>query len=141
MVHLDDLVQVADGGDVLDQHDQEALVVGGLEVVLHPEALAAREHAALADGRELRGLDGRLGLGPRIDVGHHDALRAAIERAVDRGVVVVHHAHDRGLAPEIAGPREVAEVGVVDTAVLAFEPDPVHVEGGDLVDQVRVIGA
>src|SRR5439155_717080 len=110
------------------------LVVGGLEVVVHAEALAAGEHAALRERRELAGLDDRLRLGARVDVRHHDGLRAPIERAIDRGVVVVHHPDDRGLAPEVAGPRQVAEVGVVDPAVLALQPDAIHVERGEVVD-------
>ena len=71
----------------------------------------------------------------------HDALRAAIERAVDGRVIVVHHADDRRLAPEIARARQVAEVGVVDAAVLALQPDAVDVEGAELIDQVGFVGA
>ncbi len=141
MVDLEDLIELPHRGDVLDQDDQQTLVVGGLEVVAHAEALAAREHAALSKRRELGGRDGRLGLGAGVDVRHHDTLGAAVERAVDRGVVVVHHADDRGLPPEVARPRQVAEVGVVDAAVLALEPDAVHVERAELVDQVRIVGA
>src|SRR5439155_16958788 len=100
----------------------------GLEAVADAEALAAGELAALAERRELGGLDSGLGLGAVVDVRHHDALSAAIERAVDRGVVVVHHADDRRHPPEVAGPREIAEVGVVDTAMLTLQPDAVHVE-------------
>src|SRR5260370_31149020 len=104
------------------------MVVGGLEVVSHREALAAREHAALAERRELGRLDRGLRLRARVDVRHHDALGAAIERAVDRRVVVVHHPHHAGHAPEVAGPGQVAAIGVVDAPVLALEPDAVGAE-------------
>src|SRR5262249_3095769 len=73
-------------------------------------------------------------------VRHHDALRASVERAVNRGVVVVHHAHDRRLAPEVTGARQVAELAEVDGAVLALEPDAVDVERAELVDQVGLVG-
>src|SRR6266545_1048734 len=55
VVDLDDLIEVADADNVLDQHDQKALVVGGLQIVAHAESLAARVHAALAERRELAG--------------------------------------------------------------------------------------
>src|SRR5215467_10996829 len=44
VVDAQNFVQVLDGHDVLEEHDEEALVVGGFEIVAHPEALAAREH-------------------------------------------------------------------------------------------------
>src|SRR5215813_11543835 len=66
VVDAQDLVQVLDGHDVLEEHDEETLVVGGLEIVAHSEALAAREHAALADGRELARLYHRLRLRLRV---------------------------------------------------------------------------
>src|SRR2546426_1064245 len=141
VVDLDDLGEVADGDDVLDQGDQQALVVGGREVVAHAEALTAGEHAALPAWRELGGLDDGFGLGTGVDVRHDDALGAAIERTVDRGVVVVHHADDRGHPPEVAGAGEVSEVGVVDTAVLAFQPDTIYAQRAELIDQVRFVGA
>src|SRR5438094_1876591 len=141
VVDLEDLVEAAHGHDVLDQDDHEALVVGGLQIAVDAEALAARVHAALAEWRELAGRDDRLGLGAVVDVRHHDPLGAAIERAIDRGVVVVPHADDRRLPPEVAGARQVAELAVVDAAVLALEPDAVDVERAELIDQVRFVGA
>src|SRR5437870_4720790 len=141
VVDLHDLVEVANRDDVLDQGDQQALVVGGLEVVAHAEALAAGEHATLAEWCELAGLDDSLGLGAGVDVRHHDALRATIEGAIDGGVVVVHHPDDRGHAPEVAGPREATEIGVVDAAVLALQPDSVWADRTELIDQVGVVGA
>src|SRR5215813_1981 len=141
LVDLEDLVERAHGDDVFDQDDEKALVVGGLEITVDAEALPARVHAALAERRELAGRDDRVGLGAGVDVRHHDALRASVERAVNRGVVVVHHAHDRRRAPEVTGARQVAELAEVDGAVLALEPDAVDVERAELVDQVRIIGA
>src|SRR5438876_10924443 len=141
VIDRQDRIEVADGGDVLDQDDQHVLVVGGLEVVAHAEALAAGEHAALAEGRKLAGRDDRLGLGAGVDMRHHDALGATIEGAVDRGVVVVHHPDDRGHAPEVAGSRQVSEIGVVDPAVLALQPDSIRAKRAELIDQVRVVGA
>src|SRR6267142_1167314 len=55
VVDLEDLVEAADGDDVLDQDDQEALVVGGLQIAVHAEALPARVHAARADRGDLAG--------------------------------------------------------------------------------------
>src|SRR5262249_39558183 len=57
VVDLQDLIEIADRDDVLEQDDQQALLVRGLEVLAHAEALAAREHAALPERRELPGLD------------------------------------------------------------------------------------
>src|SRR4029453_6231790 len=42
---------------------------------------------------------------------------------------------------EVARPRQVAEVGVVDPAVLALEPDAIDVERAELIDQVGIVGA
>src|SRR5262249_34284840 len=72
--------------------------------------------------------------------GTTNALRATIERPVDGGIVVVHDAHDRRHAPEVARAGQVTEIGVVDTAVLAFQPDAVGADRAQLIDQVGIVG-
>src|SRR5215475_1460679 len=42
---------------------------------------------------------------------------------------------------EIAGPRQVAQVGIVHAPVLALEPDPVGAQRPQLIDEVGVVGA
>src|SRR5262249_22854545 len=54
---------------------------------------------------------------------------------------VALHATDRRHAPEVARASQVAEIGVVDAAVLAFQPDPVGADRPELIDQVGVVGS
>jgi len=78
VVHLEDLVEGADRDDILDEDDQR-LWSWRFQIVADAEALAARVHAALAEGRELAAAT-TASARARVDVRHHDAL-GAVERA------------------------------------------------------------
>ena len=77
-------------------------------------------------------------IGTRIHVRHDDGLRAAVERAVDQALLVAVDAYDRGHAPDVARPGQVAEIGGIDAAVFAFEPHAVESDGTEGVDVVGV---
>ena len=129
------------GGDVLDEHRYQRLVVGLPEVVGHAEGLPACAHAPVAYWRELAGVHHRQGLFARVDVRHHDALRSQVERAVDHFRTVGADTDHGGHAPEVASPGQVRNVAVVDRAVLSLDEHRVEPELAHEVDHVRRVRA
>ena len=61
-------------------------------------------------------------------------IEGEIQRAVDDVLFVPAHAHDGSLAPQIAGTCQIANVRVVNRAVLAFKPERIHGRRSQHVD-------
>ena len=134
---LQDLVQVVHGQDVLDEDDGQALVVGAFQEVRDAVTLAGGRHAALAHGKEFRGIGHGLGLVARVHVRHADALGAEVQHPVDGPVAVLVDANDGGHAPEVGRARLVGNVPVVQRPVFAFQPHGVEPERAKPLNQVR----
>ena len=98
------------------------MVVGYSHVVGHSVSLPAGVVAASAGGRELTAVDDVACFGGGIDVGDNDALRSAVERAVDQALRVLVDPHHWRQSPKVASACQVAEIGGVDACVFAFEP-------------------
>ena len=124
------------GHDVLDEDDHQRLVVGLGEEVVDPDALPVADHAPGADGLELGGPHHRLGLLGGVDVRHDDALRPLVQGPVDDAGQIEVHPDDGGHPPQVAGPRQVGDVGEVDGAVLALHPRAVEAQVPEELDQV-----
>ena len=80
--------------------------------------------------------------GRGVDVGDGDGLGSAVECAVDQALGIFVDPDHWGQSPEVAGARQVAEIGVIDSGVLAFKPygvDAICVrDGAEIVDVVGV---
>ena len=137
VVHGQDIRQVVDGDDVLDEDDDEGLVVGLGQVVVHAVSLTAGVRAAGADGAKLRRVDHRPRLGGGVYMGDYDPLRPYVEGPVyDPGDIQID-AHDRGHAPDVACAGDVWDIGEVDGAVLALDPDAVEAQRAQKIHNVR----
>ena len=135
-IDFQDLVEVLDGDDVLDEDHRQDLVVGLMVVVVDAYALAARIRPARADRGELGGVQHHTGLVRGVDVWDDNGLCALVERAIDNARQIEIDAGDGCHAPQVCGPREVADVGKVHGPVLALDPYAVEAHRAEELDHV-----
>jgi len=141
IVDLKDFVEVLVGNDVFDENDQQRVVVGQLHVVWYAVPLSTGVVSSPADGRELPAEDDVLRFCGGIDVGDGDRLGSAIECAVDQSLRIFIDPDHRSQTPEVAGARQVTEIGVIDAGMLSLQPyrvDTVCVR--DRAKSVDVVG-
>ncbi len=102
--HFHDRFDVVDRARVLGLNDHRDLVVRGAQVLAKGLAVSVRAretHAAFAVGRIPRPAHDVRGLRSGVDLRHDDAVRAEVERALDRHLGHLRHAHDaRGLVAD-----------------------------------------
>src|SRR2546428_185523 len=116
---------------------------GALDQVLRA-GLNPGEEAGQHDAHPQPGIALHVGGGDqraRHAAGLDDLRQRPVDRPLNPRASPVADPDDRGHAPEVAGPREATEIGVVDAAVLALQPDSVWADRTELIDQVGVVGA
>ena len=133
------LVQVVDCLDVLYKDYYKRLVICLVDIVGVAVALPAAEHSAMPDGRELGGVHDRARIFGGVDMRNDYSLRADVECAINDAGVVAVHTHNGCHIPEVAGSRQVRDVGEVVGTVLSLDPNRVEAElSQEIYDVSRV---